>query len=106
MSSTQYSVKFDGNHTILVIDKKSVGQLNYPKEDVLKTLPERQARKLALLRASRAGNLEKLKFRIMFKDDRSIKEVYTTIWATTEVNIILKHGFSIPIHRIFKVKIA
>jgi uncharacterized protein (UPF0248 family) len=106
MSSTQFTAKAEGSFTPITIEKERVGGLSYPKEDVLLSLQDRKTRRERLVRATRAGNLEKIKFRILFEDRLGLKEVYTTIWATTEVNIILKHGVSIPIHRIHTVKIA
>jgi uncharacterized protein (UPF0248 family) len=36
-------------------------------------------------------------------DAEGLKQVETTIWATGEKNIVLKHGMTIPIHRIVDV---
>ena len=106
MSSTQFTAKAEGSFAPLFIEKESVGSLSFPTQDVLHTLQDKKTRRERLLRATRAGNLEKIKFRILFEDAYGLKEVYTTIWATTEVNIVLKHGIFIPIHRIHSVKIA
>lgn len=98
MEAIDYSVQF--------IDKSEVEFLNFPTGDVLRSPSAKERRRYSLMRATRAGNLEKIKFKICFEDDRSRKEVYTTIWATTEENILLKKGTRIPINRIHKVSIA
>ena len=94
------------DYSVQLIDKTEVVALNFPSADVLRSVAEKERRRHNLLRATRAGNLEKIKFKIRFKDNLCIKEVYTTIWATTEENIILKHGTRIPINRIYRVSIA
>lgn len=98
MEAIDYSVQF--------IDKSEVESLTFPTDDVLRSAIDKEKRRYNLLRATRAGNLEKIKFKIRFADDHCTKEVYTTIWATTEDNIILKRGSRIPINRILKVSIA
>ena len=89
-----------------IIEKEEIAFLHYPANDVLPTLLDRENRKQSLIRATRAGNLEKIKFKITFEDDKGLKEVHTTIWATTEFNIVLKRGVPIPIRRIYSVRIA
>jgi uncharacterized protein (UPF0248 family) len=40
---------------------------------------------------------------VVFEDDQGRKMIETTIWATGEKNIVLKHGMTIPIHRIVEI---
>lgn len=89
-----------------LIEKEEVASLHYPANDVLPTLIDRENRRQSLIRATRAGNLDKVKFKITFEDDKGLKEVHTTIWATTEFNIVLKRGVPLPIRRIYSVRIA
>lgn len=49
------------------------------------------------------GNLEKVKVKIFFEDDKSKIYVETTIWGVTDESVILKQGLVIPNKRIYKV---
>ncbi len=89
-----------------LIDKSEIVAMHFPKDDVLRSESEKKRRRKNLMQATRAGNLEKIKFKILFRDTFGIKEVYTTIWATTEENIILKKSSCIPIRSIYRVSIA
>lgn len=100
MSSTVKTKDFQ------LIQKEEVGHLNFPKGDVLPNLFLKNQRKQSLVRATSAGNLDKVKFKIFFEDDQAKRVVHTTIWATTEENILLKNSVPIPIRRISKVTIA
>ena len=89
----------------LLIQKEAVAELSFPGAEVL-TMPKQiNARREALLRATRLGNILRNKVKIIFEDSLAIRMVETTIWATTERNISLKGGIIIPIHRIHKVRI-
>lgn len=83
-----------------LIQKEIVPYLHFPKNDVLFSESERRARSEKLNKATSAGNLEHTKVKIIFEDMHGLKEIQTTIWATTENNIVLKRGATIPIHRI------
>ncbi|MGX7666193.1 hypothetical protein [Flavobacterium pedocola] len=85
------------------IDKELISTLFFPDDDVLED--DKQAilqRKNDLNRALSLGNLEHLKIKIFFEDDKSKKMVDTTIWGLTDERIILKQGVVIPIKRIYK----
>ena len=85
------------------IDKELISTLNFPENDVLDDDKEAiLQRKNDLNRALTLGNLEHLKIRIYFEDDRSKKMVDTTVWGLTDERIILKQGVVIPIKRIYK----
>lgn len=88
------------------VEKEEVPGFHFPKNDVIHNEKEKDKRLKSLIRATQAGNLDKVKFKILFEDDEGLKVVHTTIWATTEENIILKHDSKIPIRRIHKVAIA
>lgn len=88
------------------IPKESVDQCEFPSHEVLQDSDAIAERRKMLERATSMGNTENTKFKIIFQDDESIKQVETTIWATGDKNISLKHGITIPIHRIREVRIV
>jgi len=90
----------------VLIDKEEVVNLKFPKEEILKTKEDIAARKINLERATTLGNLEQIKFKIVFADDKKVKMIDTTIWALTSERVILKKGVVIPINRIIDVKYA
>ena len=61
------------------------------------------SRKNELDRALSLGNLEHVKIKIYFEDDKSKKMVETTIWGVTDSRVILKQGVVIPVNRIHKI---
>ncbi|MDO8965552.1 hypothetical protein [Algoriphagus sp.] len=85
------------------IEKEKIGQLNFPSHDVLSSESEINLRLDVLERAMSLGNLDQIKVKIYFEDDREKLVVDTTIWAVTFESVILKHGLMIPNHRIYKV---
>lgn len=87
----------------VLINKEDVVNLKFPPVEVLGSSDEIKKRRMELERATRLGNSEHGKIKIIFEDDLNVKRVETTIWATTEKNIILKGGMNIPIHRIHSV---
>jgi len=54
--------------------------------------------------ATRLGNSEHGKCRILFLDDEGLKAVETTIWAYDPVNIVLKYGMTIPVARVVSIE--
>lgn len=92
-------------HNFVLIEKEEVSSLHFPKEEVLEDVDLINARKLAVDRAISLGNLEHYKVKIYFVDDISEKMVHTTIWAVTDVAIVLKQNVLIPTNRIVKLEI-
>lgn len=86
-----------------LIEKEQIDQLHFPSNEVIDELETRIQRKVELERAQALGNLEHTKIKIFFEDDSSKKFVDTTIWGVTDVEVILKKGVVIPIHRIYKI---
>jgi hypothetical protein len=86
-----------------LIDKEIIASLNFPKSDVLEDKDEITSRKNELDRALSLGNLEHVKIKIYFEDDKSKKMVETTIWGVTDSRVILKQGVVIPVNRIHKI---
>jgi len=89
--------------TPVLIAKEHVASLRFPAEEIFSNKEEKAELVNKLKRATSLGNIEHNKCRITFKDDKEVKQVETTIWATGEKNIVLKHGMTIPIHRIMDV---
>ena len=87
----------------VLIDKNQVKNLRFPMSEVLPTQNEIARRKETLQRALILGNLDHNKVKIIFCDSEGSKMVETTIWAVTELRIILKSGMVIPINRILQV---
>lgn len=93
----------DINFTL--IEKEEIPLLNFPTDEVLKDSASKKLRRSAIDRAISLGNLEHLKVKIYFSDDKSQKRVDTTIWAVTDTAIVLKQNTVIPINRIHKLEI-
>jgi len=87
----------------ILIDKDQVKDLRFPKMEVLSTTDEITRRKEELRRALVLGNVDHNKVRIIFSDTEGEKMVETTIWAVTELRIVLKSGMVIPINRIHAI---
>lgn len=88
------------------IDKEKISELTFPREEVLTNQAQRKQRLEHLEKATALGNMEHGKIVIVFSDEEGMKDVNTTIWATTDSRIILKGGVVIPIHRIHEVRIV
>ena len=86
-----------------VVEKETIPNLNFPKEDVLSVSSERNQRLKDLRNANELGDLAQYKVKILFEDNSGQKKVETTIWKTTDKEVTLKYGITIPIHRVVKV---
>lgn len=91
--------------TPIIVSKESIAELTFPNTEVLDKSDLIENRQKELERATTLGNVEHSKIKIIFEDDKGLKQVETTIWATTDKRIILKGGVVIPINRIHLVKI-
>lgn len=89
----------------LTVEKESIAQMIFPGKEVLHSEEARRKRHHELELATTLGNIEHYKIKIIFEDKEGLKQVNTTIWATTDSRIILKGGVVIPINRIHEVKI-
>lgn len=87
----------------ILIDKDAVKDLRFPSEEVLTSPEEIVKRKSELSRALTLGNVHHNKVKIIFCDHEDCKMIETTIWAVTELRIVLKSGMVIPIHRIIEI---
>jgi hypothetical protein len=86
-----------------IIEKENIGTLKFPHSEVLKDVSAIKERKIELERALALGNLEHSKIQIYFVDDISKKMVETTVWAVTDLSVVLKKGVGIPINRILMI---
>ncbi len=88
-----------------LVEKEEVASFHFPEEEVLVNESDRKFRKSELDRAISLGNIEHLKVKIYFGDDKGEKVVNTTIWAITDHAILLKKNVVVPIRRIIKLEI-
>lgn len=89
--------------TITLIEKEDIPSLNFPAEPIDQTQDQIKLLKHKLRRSMVLGNIHRVKMKITFEDDESVKEVRTTIWAVGDKNIVLKKGVTIPIRRIIDI---
>ncbi len=88
---------------IETIDKEEIKFLQFPKEEVLRSVEDQKERCLDMKRAMALGNLEQEKVDILFIDSKGYKRVKTTIWGVTSKYVILKQATVIPLERIIAV---
>jgi uncharacterized protein (UPF0248 family) len=88
-----------------LVQKEEIANLLFPAKEVLQSDDDIKTRRRELERATTLGNVEHGKIKIIFEDREGLKKVETTIWATTEKNIVLKGGVFIPIHRIHQISV-
>ena len=88
-----------------LVEKEEVAAFHFPEGEVLENVDDKKLLKRELDRAISLGNIEHLKVKIYFEDDKSEKVVNTTIWAITDNAILLKKNVVIPIRRIIKLEI-
>lgn len=88
-----------------VIAKEQVpGMITLNPADVLQTEVERKHRNRMLYLAMILGNGYKSKVKITFESLDGPRQVETTVWATTEKNVMLKSGITIPVNSIYGVE--
>ena len=88
-----------------MITKENIETLKFPSNEVLTDENLIKERNSELTRALSLGNLEHTKIKIYFEDDKSRKQVETTVWGVTDKRVILKQGVVIPIHRVHKISL-
>lgn len=96
-------MEINSTSAITLIDKEQVATLRFPPIEIARTKEERTQLMDKLKQATVLGNIDHSKIRIVFDDDQGRKMIETTIWATGDKNIVLKHGMTIPIHRIVDI---
>lgn len=89
----------------LIIPKEQISGLRFPAQPVHANEEQRRSILNTLQQATRLGNAEHGKCRIVFQDDEGLKAVETTIWAFDPDNIVLKYGTTIPVSRVVSIDI-
>lgn len=89
----------------LMIPKERISSLRFPKQPLVLTDAQRRDILSNMANATRLGNSEHGKCRIVFEDDEGVKAVETTIWTFDPDNIVLKYGMTIPVGRVVSVDI-
>lgn len=85
------------------ITKEQLKDLKFDHAEVLTENTERDERKKRLHLAMVLGNTYKNKVKLVFKSLTGVCSVDTTIWATTDKNVVLKGGLFIPVACILQV---
>ncbi|MEZ4740369.1 MAG: hypothetical protein R2818_13665 [Flavobacteriales bacterium] len=87
-----------------IIPKEQISSLRFPRQPLVLSERERSVILKNMARATRLGNAEHGKCRIVFQDDEGVKAVETTIWTFDPENIVLKYGMVIPVARVISVE--
>ncbi|CAN5276060.1 hypothetical protein BH09BAC1_BH09BAC1_12070 [soil metagenome] len=85
------------------IEKENIQHLQFKNQEVLQDTGAQNGRERELHRAMLLGNGHKSKVKIIFESLTGRNMVQTTIWATTDKNVVLKGGLLIPICCILEV---
>lgn len=80
------------------------GVVSLNPTDVLSNEPDKKHRNRMLYLAMILGNGYKSKVKITFESIDGPRKVETTVWATTEKNVMLKGGVTLPVHSIYSVE--
>lgn len=88
----------------VTIPKERIPSLRFPKQPVALSAEEQKDIQRKMEQATRLGNGEHGKCRILFHDDEGLKAVETTIWAFDPENIVLKYGMTIPVARVVGIE--
>lgn len=88
-----------------LVEKEAVPSLEFVNAEVLENEALRNLRESKLHKAMVLGNAFKNKVKITFQTKAGVKQVHTTIWATTDRSVMLKGGVFIPKHAIMDVSI-
>ena len=86
-----------------IIEKETIPHLQFKNHEVLTDSTAKKLRDQELYRAMLLGNGYKGKVKIIFESLTGLNLVNTTIWATTDKNVVLKGGLLIPISCIIEV---
>jgi hypothetical protein len=86
-----------------VIEKENINSLQFKSSEVLTDKCAQLQRQQDLYRGMVLGNAYKSKVQIVFESPAGLNIVTTTIWATTDKNVVLKGGLLIPICCIMEV---
>lgn len=93
------------NTSIQKIEKEQLKECSFRKTVYQPTDHDLRERNRRLYLAMLMGNNFQSKVKIVFNTLEGYKEVFTTVWATTEKFILLKGGNFIPIEAISHVEL-
>jgi hypothetical protein len=82
---------------IETVTKEQIPKLHCTNDEVLHTDGDIKARYISLQQAAHLSRNFYYKAKIVFETQEGLKEVRTTVWATTDQYILLKGGVSLPI---------
>ena len=88
----------------VIIPKEQISGLRFPTQPVHVNEEQRRSILNTLQQATRLGNAEHGKCRIIFQDDEGLKAVETTVWTYDLHNIVLKYGMTIPVSRVVGIE--
>ena len=88
-----------------LVEKEQVERLTFPKGEVLGSKEAIKIRSIKLENATRLGNIEHYKVKIVFGANEGLMMIDTTVWAITNNYISLKGGVTLPIKRIYEINI-
>ncbi len=86
------------------VSKETIGELHFPKSDVLFRESDKLQREKDLTKAIHLGNMFHSKVLISFEDIEGLKQVETTVWGITDCQVILKKNLTIPTNRIVSIQ--
>lgn len=90
----------------VIIPKEEIPNIRFAENLHIKEVDEQKKLIANLYRAQALGNLEKIKVRIIFyTHEFQRRAVETTVWGVGEDNIMLKHGYCIPIRSIDSIEL-
>ena len=101
-SVNKYSPSANSQSAVLFA-KENIGELVFPKEDVLLYDTEQQKERLHWITKAMYLGKEKIKVKILFQDIMGKKIVETTIWGVSEKHILLKGAIILPIRCTLKI---
>ena len=93
------------NHLTETIEREGLNRCSFRKPAFRFTDHEIRERNQRLYLAMLMGNNYSSEARIVFNTLEGYKEVWSTIWATTEKFILLKGGNTIPLEAIAEVEL-
>jgi hypothetical protein len=94
---------FNAMEKTVYINKEEIGRFRFSHREVLQSPEAVNDRMANLERAMILGNADHCKVKITFEAEEGLKQVETTVWATTKEDVTLKGGVIIPIRCIHEV---
>lgn len=89
--------------TTHLLAKEELVNIHFIKDEVLSDEEAIRQRRQDLHRAMILGNAYRYKVKINFETDHGMNSVETTVWHTTDTDVALKGGTTIPVRCIRSV---